>query len=231
MKTGQPHWGISRQKDVRNRKPENGELRFEKQKEESTMTQRKSIANGKLFTNMGEGIPEEQLRGKERMYTFNQTRPTEIEKRLELMKEMFGAVGEHCWIEPPIYFSYGTNVFLGYGVYANFNLSLVDDYQIIIGNRVMFGPNVTIAVSGHPIDPTLRDQGYMHAFPVTIGDRVWVGAGAVICPGVTIGENTVIGAGSIVTRDIPANVVAVGNPCKVLRETNEQDKIYYGFVE
>src|SRR5690348_569826 len=112
-------------------KPENGELRFEKQKEESTMTQRKSIANGKLFTNMGEGFPEEQLRGKERMYAFNQTRPTEIEKRLELMKEMFGAVGEHCWIEPPIYFSYGTNVFLGYGVYANFNLSLVDDYQII----------------------------------------------------------------------------------------------------
>lgn len=195
------------------------------------MTQRKSIANGKLFTNMGEGIPEEQLRGKERMYAFNQTRPTEIEKRLELMKEMFGAVGEHSWIEPPIYFSYGTNVFLGYGVYANFNLSLVDDYQIIIGNRVAFGPNVTIAVSGHPIDPTLRDQGYMHAFPVTIGDRVWVGAGAVICPGVTIGENTVIGAGSIVTRDIPANVVAVGNPCKVLREINEQDKIYYGFVE
>jgi galactoside O-acetyltransferase len=191
------------------------------------MSQRENIANGKLFTDMTEGLPEERLRGKEHMYEFNHTRPTEIEKRAALMKEMFGAVGEHCWIEPPIYFCYGTNVFLGYGVYANFNLNLVDDYKIIIGNRVMFGPNVTIAVTGHPIDPTLRLQGSMYAFPVTIGDNVWVGAGAIICPGVTIGENSVIGAGSVVTKDIPANVVAAGNPCKVLREINEQDKLYY----
>ena len=193
--------------------------------EEGTLTQRERIASGKLFTDMSEGLPEERLRAKERMYDFNQTRPTEIEKRQELMKEMFGVVGERCWIEPPIYFCYGTNVFLGDGVYANFNLNLVDDYKILIGNRVMFGPNVTIAVTGHPIDPTLR--GYMYAFPVTIGENVWVGAGAVICPGVTIGENTVIGAGSIVTKDIPANVIAAGNPCKVLRAINEQDKIYY----
>ncbi len=193
--------------------------------EEDPMTQRERIANGKLFTDMSEGLPEERLRAKERMYDFNHTRPTEIAKRQELMKEMFGAVGERCWIEPPISFCYGTNVFLGDMVYANFNLSLVDDYQIIIGNRVMFGPNVTIAVTGHPIDPTRR--GYMYALPVTIGDNVWVGAGAVICPGVTIGENSVIGAGSIVTKDIPANVVAAGNPCKVQREINEQDKLYY----
>jgi acetyltransferase-like isoleucine patch superfamily enzyme len=193
--------------------------------EENPMTQRERIASGKLFTDMSEGLPEERLRAKERMYDFNHTRPTEIEKRHELMKEMFGAVGERSWIEPPIYFCYGINVFIGDMVYANFNLSLVDDYKIIIGNRVMFGPNVTIAVTGHPIDPTHR--GYMYALPVTIGENVWVGAGAVICPGVTIGENTVIGAGSIVTKDIPANVVAAGNPCKVLREINEQDRIYY----
>ncbi len=193
--------------------------------EEDSLTQRERIATGRLFTDMSEGLPEERLRGKERMYAFNHTRPAEIEKRQELIKEMFGAVGEHCWIEPPISFCYGTNVFLGSGVYANFNLSLVDDYQIIIGNRVLFGPNVTIAVTGHPINPARRES--MYAFPVTIGDNVWVGAGAVICPGVTIGENTVIGAGSIVTKDIPANVIAAGNPCKVLREINEQDKIYY----
>jgi galactoside O-acetyltransferase len=197
----------------------------QKQKEERAMTQRERIASGKLFTDMSEGLPEERLRGKQRMYEFNQTKPTEIVRRLELMKEMFGAIGEECWIEPPIYFCYGTNVFFGQGVYVNFNLNLVDDYKIIIGNRVMVGPNVTIAVTGHPIDPTLRR--YMYAFPVTIGDNVWVGAGAVICPGVTIGENTVIGAGSIVTKDIPANVIAAGNPCQVLREINEQDKIYY----
>jgi galactoside O-acetyltransferase len=193
--------------------------------EKDPLTQRERIASGRLFNDMSEGLPEERLRGKERMYAFNQTRPTEMEKRQELMKEMFGAIGEHCWIEPPIFFCYGTNVFFGDMVYVNFNLSLVDDYQIIIGNQVLFGPNVTIAVTGHPIDPASR--GYMYAFPVTIGDNVWVGAGAVICPGVTIGENTVIGAGSIVTKDIPANVIAAGNPCKVLREINEQDKIFY----
>lgn len=191
------------------------------------MTQRERIASGKLFTDMGEGLPEERLRAKERMYDFNHTRPSERAKRSELMKEMFGAIGDRCWIEPPIYFCYGTNVFFGEGVYVNFNLNLVDDYKITIGNGVMFAPNVTIAVTGHPVDPALRAQGGMYAFPVTIGDNVWIGSGAVICPGVTIGENTVIGAGSIVTKDIPANVIAVGNPCKVQREVNEQDKIYY----
>ncbi len=189
------------------------------------MTQRERIASGKLFTDMCEGLPEERRRGKELMYEFNHTKPTEVEKRFELMKKMFGAIGEQCWIEPPIYFCYGTNVFIGEGVYVNFNLNLVDDYRIFIGNGVKFAPNVTIAVTGHPVDPKLRADGYMYAFAVTIGDNVWIGSGAVICPGVTIGENTVIGAGSIVTKDIPANVVAAGNPCKVLREINENDKI------
>jgi galactoside O-acetyltransferase len=193
--------------------------------QEDSLTQRERIASGRLFTDMTEGLPEERLRAKERMYEFNHTRPTEVAKRRELMREMFGSIGEHCWIEPPISFCYGTNVFFGDMVYVNFNLGLVDDYTIMIGNRVMFGPNVTIAVTGHPIDPAHR--GYMYALPVTIGNNVWVGAGAVICPGVTIGENSVIGAGSIVTKDIPANVVAAGNPCKVLREINEQDKLYY----
>jgi len=193
--------------------------------QEDSLTQRERIASGRLFTDMTEGLPEERLRAKERMYEFNHTRPTEVAKRQELMREMFGSIGEHCWIEPPISFCYGTNVFFGDMVYANFNLGLVDDYTIMIGNWVMFGPNVTIAVTGHPIDPTRR--GYMYALPVAIGDRVWVGAGAIICPGVTIGENSVIGAGSVVTKDVPANVVAAGNPCRVIREINEQDNIYY----
>jgi galactoside O-acetyltransferase len=191
------------------------------------MTQRERIASGKLWTDMGEGLPEDRLRAKELMYEFNHTRPTETDKRHELMKKMFGTIGENCWIEPPIYFCYGTNVFIGEDVYINFNLNLVDDYKIIIGNGVLFAPNVTISVTGHPIDSKLRADGYMYAFPVTIGDNVWIGSGSVICPGVTIGENSVIGAGSIVTKDIPANVVAVGNPCKVLREINEKDKVYY----
>ena len=191
------------------------------------MTMRERMANGKLWTDMCEGLPEDRLHGKRLMFEFNRTGPDEIEKRTELMQKMFGAVGRDCWIEPPIYFAYGSNVFLGDGVYVNFNLTLVDDCKITIGNGVLFGPNVTISVTGHPIDPELRAKGYMYASPVNIGDHVWIGSGAVICPGVTIGVNTVIGAGSIVTKDIPPNVVAVGNPCRVLRTINEHDMKYY----
>ena len=115
----------------------------------------------------------------------------------------------------------------GNGVYGNFNLTLVDDGDIYIGDRCMFGPNVTVATAGHPVEPKLRSRGLQFNLPVHIGKNVWVGAGAVILPGVTIGDNSVIGAGSVVTKDIPANCVAVGNPCRVLREIGEHDRIYY----
>ena len=115
----------------------------------------------------------------------------------------------------------------GNNVYANFNLTLVDDTDIFVGNSVMFGPNVTIATAGHPIDPELRAKVAQFNIPVNIGNNVWIGAGAIIMPGVNIGDNSVIGAGSVVTKDIPANVVAVGNPCRVMREISERDKIYY----
>lgn len=191
------------------------------------MSQRENIANGKLFTDMCEGLPEERLHAKELVYEFNHTRPSDIDKRITLMKEMFGALGKNCWVEPPINLCYGTNVFIGDNFYANYNLSLVDDYKITIGNNVLIAPNVTIAVTGHPVHPDLRKHGEMYAFPVTIKDNVWIGSGVIICPGVTIGKNSVIGAGSVVTKDIPANSIAVGNPCKVMREINDNDKIYY----
>ena len=116
---------------------------------------------------------------------------------------------------------------MGNHVYANFNLTLVDDANIYIGNDVMFAPNVVVATAGHPIDPELRARGLQYNKEVRIGNNVWVGAGALIMPGVTIGDNSVIGAGSVVTKDIPANVVAVGNPCKVMRPIGERDKIYF----
>ncbi|MDS0525804.1 galactoside O-acetyltransferase [Clostridium sp. SHJSY1] len=191
------------------------------------MSQRENIANGKLFTDMCEGLPEERLNAKELVYEFNHTRPSDIEKRIKLMNEMFGLLGENCWVEPPINLCYGTNVFIGDNFYANYNLSLIDDYKITIGNNVLIAPNVTIAVTGHPVHPELRQHGEMYAFPVTIEDYVWIGSGVIICPGVTIGKNSVIGAGSVVTKDIPANSIAVGNPCKVIREINDNDKIYY----
>ncbi len=140
------------------------------------------------------------------------------------VKEIFsGPAG--VWIEPPIYFCYGKNIEIGEGCYINFNCNFVDDGKITIGNKVMFGPAVTIATVGHPLNPHYRE--YMYTDPVTIQDNCWIGAGSIILPGVTIGENSVIGAGSVVTRDIPANSLAVGNPCKVLRPFDEHDMAYY----
>ena len=164
----------------------------------------------------------------ELQYDFNATRPAEQEKRQQLLKQMFAEIGEGCYIEPPLHANWaGQNVHFGKNVYANFNLTLVDDTHVYIGDNVMFGPNVTITAAGHPVDPDLRRQVYQYNFPVRIEENVWVGAGVIILPGVTIGKNSVIGAGSVVTKDIPANVVAMGVPCRVVREIGPRDKEFY----
>ncbi|MBO7738363.1 MAG: sugar O-acetyltransferase, partial [Clostridia bacterium] len=161
-------------------------------------------------------------------YEYNATRPKETEKRARLLKEMFAEIGDGCYIEPPLRSNWGgKHLHFGKNVYANFNLTLVDDTHVYVGDCTMFGPNVTIATAGHPILPNLREKGYQYNASVRIGRNCWIGAGAVILPGITIGDNTVIGAGSVVTKDIPANVVAVGNPCRVLRPIEEKDKEYY----
>ena len=173
-------------------------------------------------------ILKEQTVCLEKLYNFNQTRPCEMEKRERLLKEMFSEIGEGCYIEPPFHSNWGgKHVHFGKNVYANFNLTLVDDTHIYIGDYTMFGPNVTVATAGHPILPELREQGYQYNMPVRIGRNCWIGAGAVIVPGVTVGDNVVIGAGSVVTKDIPDGVVAVGNPCRMLRKINEHDREYY----
>lgn len=188
------------------------------------MTMRERIASGKLFTDYCEGLPEDRRQAKKRMLALNSTGPEDLERRGQLLSEIFGRETK-AWIEPPFYFCYGTNIELGEGVYINFNCNFVDDTKIIIGKNVMFGPAVTIATVGHPVHPDYR--GYMYAEPVTIRDNCWIGANVTICPGVTIGENTVIGAGSVVTKDIPANSIAVGNPCRVMRAIDERDREYY----
>lgn len=186
------------------------------------------LHTGELYLPDGDDIMEEQLKCLDRLYDFNQTRPTELPKRAEMLKEMFAEIGEDCYIEPPFYANWGgKHVHFGNCVYANFHLTLVDDTHIYVGDHTMFGPNVTVATAGHPILPEIREKAYQYNMPVHIGKNCWIGAGAVIVPGVTIGDNTVIGAGSIVTKDIPANVVAVGNPCKVMREISEKDREYY----
>lgn len=188
------------------------------------MTMRERIEQGKLFTDYCEGLPEDRLRCKRVMTAFNQSEPDDMEARFRLMQELFGKE-TRAWIEPPFYCCYGTNITLGEHSYINMNCSFIDDGRITIGKAVMLGSNVVIATVGHPIRPDMRK--YMYTDPVVIGDNCWIGANVTICPGVTIGENSVIGAGSVVTRDIPANVVAVGNPCRVLRPIGERDEIYY----
>lgn len=192
------------------------------------MTEKEKMRSGDLYLPNGNEIMNEQFQCLEKLYDYNMTRPTEQKKRAEMLKEMFAEIGDDCYIEPPLHANWGGHhVHFGKNVYANFNLTLVDDTDIYVGDYTMFGPNVTVATAGHPINPELREQAYQFNIPIHIGKNCWIGAGAVITPGVTIGDNTVIGAGSIVTKDIPANVVAVGNPCKVLREIGEHDREYY----
>lgn len=191
-------------------------------------TMKEKLHTGEIYYPSGDEIMTEQLACLDKLYDFNLTRPTELDKRAKMLKDMFAEIGEDCYIEPPLRSNWGGHhVHFGNSVYANFNLTLVDDTHIYVGDYTMIGPNVTIATAGHPILPELREKAYQFNQPVHIGRNCWLGAGVVVLPGVTIGDNSVIGAGSIVTKDIPSNVVAVGNPCRVLREIGEHDREYY----
>ena len=162
------------------------------------------------------------------IYEYNNTLPGEFKKRSELLKKIFKEIGENCYFEPPIRANFGgQHCHIGNNIYSNFNLTLVDDDNIYIGDNTMIAPNVTICTAAHPILPELRMKGLQYNKPVKIGKCVWIGAGVIILPGVTIGDNSVIGAGSVVTRDIPANSVAYGNPARVRRRISERDKEYY----
>lgn len=188
---------------------------------------KEKVHSTELYFESGEFL-DEQRQCLELLYDFNQTRPSEGKKRQELLKEMLAEVGEGCYIEPPFRSNWGgKHVHFGNNVYANFNLTMVDDTHIYVGDRTMFGPNVTVATGSHPIYVPLRENFCQFNASVTIGRCCWIGAGSVILPGVTIGDYTVIGAGSIVTRDIPSNVVAYGNPCRVMRPIGERDREYY----
>ena len=192
------------------------------------MKEYNKLHSGELYLPNDDEIVKEQTACLELLYDYNATRPSEGEKRAEILKKMFAEIGDDCYIEPPLHSNFGGHhVHFGKNVYANFNLTLVDDTHIYVGDYTMIGPNVTIATAGHPILPVLREQAYQYNASVHIGRNCWLGAGVIVLPGVTIGDNSVIGAGSIVTKDIPANVIAVGNPCRVLREIGDHDREYY----
>lgn len=192
------------------------------------MSDYEKLHTGEIYFPADPEIDRFQTACMEKLYDYNQTRPSEKEKRAALLKEMFAEIGEGCYIEPPLRSNFGGHhVHFGKCVYANYNLTLVDDTHIYVGDNTMFGPNVVLATAGHPINAELRSKGLQYNMPIRIGRNCWLGAGVIVMPGVTIGDNVVIGAGSIVTKDIPSDVVAVGNPCKVLRPVSEHDRQYY----
>ncbi len=192
------------------------------------MSMKEKLHTGELYLPGDDEIMKDQLKRLDRLYEFNRLKPSEYEKRSAMLKEMFAEIGDNCYIESPFHSNMGGgHIHFGKGVYCNFGVTMVDDTHIYVGDYTMFGPNVVVATAGHPILPELREKAYQYNMPVHIGKNCWLGAGVIVLPGITIGDNCVIGAGSVVTKDIPANSVAVGNPCKVLRPINNRDKEYY----
>mgnify|MGYP003817108081 CR=1 FL=1 len=188
--------------------------------------EKEKMLAGRPYKAFGELLLKERLYAKELIFDFNISRPFEIEKRNTIIKDLFGKTGNTFLIEPPFRCDYGYNIEIGENFYANYNLTILDCNKVLIGNNVLIAPNVAIYTAGHPLHYEPRNEGYEYAFPIFIGNNVWIGGNVIINPGVKIGDNSVIGAGSIVTRDIPANVVAVGNPCRVLKEIAHLDESY-----
>jgi len=174
-----------------------------------------------------DGLAEEQIENKKKIYEFNMCPPQETEKIEKLIRSILGKAGTHIYILAPFHCDYGKNIEVGDNFVANYNYTILDVGKVMIGDNVMLGPNVSILTAGHPVHPDSRNSGYEYGIGITIGNNVWIGANTVINPGVHIGNNAVIGSGSVVTKDIPDNVIAVGNPCRVLREISEEDRQYY----
>ena len=191
------------------------------------MTEKEKMLSGKPYKGFNDELVKERQDTKEVLYDFNLLRPSEIEKRNEWIGKLFGRVGKEFYIEPPFRCDYGYNISIGENFYSNYNCTILDCAQVTIGNNVLFGPNVSLFTAGHPIHSVPRNEGIEYAFPITIGNNVWIGGGVIVNPGITIGDNVVIGSGSVVTKDIPPNVIAVGNPCKVLKEITDEDRNKY----
>ncbi len=192
------------------------------------MTQYERMVAGLIYDTCDKEIQEMQAPYKEKLWAFNQLSPSQTAEKVAYMKEVFAECGDLCYIEGPLHASWGgAHVHFGTSIYANTNLTLVDDGHIYVGDRVLFGPNVIVATANHPLHPLLRRQEMQYNRDVHIGENVWIASGAVILPGVTIGKNSIIGAGSVVTRDISEGVLAVGNPCRVIREIGELDNEFY----
>ncbi len=191
------------------------------------MNQKERMLAGLPYKAWMDGLGQERLENKKKIYAFNHLEPDKVEEKEKLLKEILGKTGKYVNIEAPFHCDYGYNIEVGENFFANYNFTVLDVGKVTIGANAQIAPNVSIYTAGHPIHPDSRNSGYEYGISITIGDNVWIGGNACIMPGVTIGNNVVIGAGSVVTKDIPDNVIAVGNPCKIIRTITEEDRDYY----
>ncbi|MEH7386093.1 sugar O-acetyltransferase [Bacillus sp. JJ1521] len=189
------------------------------------MNEKDKLLNQEYYISWDKELTEERERAKDLLFEFNNTRPSQRNKRNQIIKNLFHSVGENAWIESPFNCDYGYNITVGDNFYTNTNCTILDCAKVTIGNNVWIGPNVSLYTPNHAIDAIERKAGYERSLPITIGDNVWIGGSVTIVPGVTIGENSIIGAGSVVTKDIPANVIVAGVPSKIIRPITEKDKI------
>ena len=191
------------------------------------MTEKQKMIEGLAYQANDKELVKERLYAKKELKKFNDSEVQHVKQRKLILKQLFGESDANFYVEPPFRCDYGYNIFIGDNFYANYNLTILDCAKVSIGRNVMFGPNISLFTAGHPIHFEPRNAGWEYAYPISIGDNVWIGGCTVVNPGVNIGENVVIGSGSVVTKDIPSNSVAVGNPCKVIRSISEEEKSYY----
>ena len=186
------------------------------------MTEKEKMISGKLYDSFLDGLFEDRQHAKDLIFEFNSLSQKEVEKRNEILKELLGKTGKNFFFEPPFRCDYGYNIYWGENSYANYNLTVLDCAKVVIGDDVLIGPNVNIFTAAHPISPSQRKSGLEFAKDIEIGDGSWIGGATTINPGVKIGKNLIIGSGSVVTKDIPDNTIAVGNPCRVIKTIDKE---------
>ena len=191
------------------------------------MNQKDRMLAGLPYKAWMDGLSQERLENKKKIFAFNHLDPDRLEEKEKLLKEILGKTGKYVNIEAPFHCDYGYNIEVGENFFANYNFTVLDVGKVRIGANAQIAPNVSIYTAGHPVHPDSRNSGYEYGISITIGDNVWIGGNVCILPGVTIGDNVVIGAGSVVTKDIPDNVIAAGNPCRIIRTITEEDRDFY----
>lgn len=192
------------------------------------MTEKEKCNAGQLYNaNYDSDLLKERVKCKDLCFQFNQLLPSNEEEQTKLIKQIVAKTGKSFVITAPFWCDYGYNIEIGENFYTNHNCVILDGAKVTFGDNVFIAPNCCFSTAGHPIDFLQRNEGLEFAYPIKVGNNVWIGAGVIVLPGVTIGDNSIIGAGSVVNKDIPANMIAVGNPCRVLREITKEDSLKY----